>query len=85
MIIRVRVKPNSKKQEIKKINNNYIINLKSKPENNKANIELIKLLSKELKLPSKNIKIIKGMKSKDKIVEVKYKSFQKRFKSKTQK
>ena len=67
MIINIKVKPNSKKQEVKKVGENYIVNLKSKPEDNKANIELIKLMKKSL---GKDIKIIKGLKSKNKIVEV---------------
>ena len=69
MIINIRVKANSKKQEIKKLSKkNYLINLKQPPENNKANLELIKLLKKHLK---EDIKIIKGHRSKNKVVKVK--------------
>ena len=68
MILNIRVKTNSGKQEINKISEGkYLVNLKSFPENNKANLELIKLLKKEFK---KNIKIIKGIKSRKKIIEV---------------
>mgnify|MGYP001581758024 CR=1 FL=1 len=68
MIIKIKVKPNSDKQEIENIDgNNYKISLKSKPENNKANIELIKLLKKHF---GKDIKIIKGLGNRNKIVEV---------------
>ena len=43
MILKIKVKPNSKKQEIEKISETeYKINLKSFPEDNKANIELLK-------------------------------------------
>jgi len=69
MIINVKVKPNSGKQEIENIDdNNYKISLKSKPEDNKANIELIKLLKKHF---GKNIKIIKGLRSRNKVIEIK--------------
>ena len=69
MIINIRVKANSKKQEIKKLSTtNYLINLKQPPENNKANLDLIKLLKKHLK---EDIKIIKGHRSKNKVVKVK--------------
>ena len=69
MILKIKVKPNSEKQEIEKIDEeNYKISLKSKPENNKANIELIKLLKKHF---GKDIKIIKGLRNRNKIVEVK--------------
>ena len=72
MIINIKVKPNSKKQEIVKIDNSkYLISLKEKPENNKANIELIKLLKKYFKVDSNDIKIIKGLRSKNKLVEIK--------------
>ncbi len=66
MIIKVRVHPNSKKREIVK-GNVWNIYLKSRPENGKANNELIKLIRKEL---GKNVKIVHGKKSKDKILEI---------------
>ncbi len=69
MILKIKVKPNSGKQEIKRISENeFAVSLKSKTEDNKANIELIKLMKKRL---GKNIKIIKGLKNRNKIVEVK--------------
>jgi len=68
MEISVKVKTNKNKQEIEKINeNNYIISLKSSPIDNKANIELIKLFYKELKL---KVRIKKGMKNNKKILQV---------------
>ena len=71
MIIKIKVKPSSEKQEIKKIGDEeYKVNLKKPAEDNKANLELIKLLSKKLKVSSKNIKIIKGLTSKNKIVKI---------------
>jgi len=69
MIIKVKVKSQSGKQEIKKISEKeYIISLKKPAEDNKANIELIKFLGKYF---NKNINIIKGLKSKNKIVKIK--------------
>ncbi|MDP3027865.1 MAG: DUF167 domain-containing protein [Nanoarchaeota archaeon] len=69
MILKIKVKPNSDKQEIEKIDEeNYKISLKSKPEDNKANIELIKLLKKHFE---KDIKIIKGLRNRNKIIEIK--------------
>ena len=67
---RVIVKPNSKESKIIEFNkdsNTYRIQIKAKPEDNKANIELIKFLSKELK---KKVRIASGFKSKEKIVEI---------------
>lgn len=44
MIIHTKVKPSSGKQEIMKKDGVYLVNLKSPPENNRANAELLKLL-----------------------------------------
>ena len=44
----------------------YVINIKEKAEDNKANIELIRFLSKEL---NKKVRIKSGLKSKIKILE----------------
>ncbi len=64
------VKPNSKENKIiefNKENNIYRINIKAKPKDNKANIELIKFLSKSLK---KKVSIFSGFKSREKAVEI---------------
>jgi len=67
MLIKVKVKPNSKKQEIKKDKEYYIISLKSKAKNNRTNLELLKLLSKYFK---KQARIKSGLTSKNKIVGI---------------
>ncbi len=66
---KVIIKPNSLTNDIKgfdKDRNAYLVSIKSEPINNKANIELIKFLSKVL---GKRVKIKSGFKSKEKIVE----------------
>ena len=67
MIIKIKVKPNSGKQEIVKEGNEYFAYLKSSPENNKANIELISLLNKYFKVKAK---IKSGFTSRIKTVEI---------------
>ena len=68
MIIKIKVKAHSGKQEVNKIKNNeYLVYLKSVPENNKANVELIKLLKGYFK---KEVKIKTGLHSKIKTIEV---------------
>ena len=68
MIIKIRLHPNSSKEEIKKINeNNFEVWIKAKPVNNKANIELINLLKKYFK---KEVKIKSGLSSRNKIIEI---------------
>jgi uncharacterized protein YggU (UPF0235/DUF167 family) len=69
--MKVIVKPNKKQTKIisyDKENNTYIIEVKGKPINNEVNLELIKFLSKKYK--TTNIKIIKGLKSKEKIIKI---------------
>ena len=71
MIINVKVKPNSSKQSIENFGDRrYLIYLKSAPENDKANIELINFLSKEFGVPPKSIKIKFGQNSDKKLVEI---------------
>ena len=69
MIIKVTAKPNSGKQEVVRVGNKeYVVKLKEKAKNNKANAELLKLMKTYLK---KDVRIISGFKSKSKILEVK--------------
>jgi uncharacterized protein YggU (UPF0235/DUF167 family) len=69
-LIHLTVRTNSKRQKI--INNieNLIIYLNSKPIQNKANKELIDLLKRKLKISSNQIRIISGLKSKDKLISL---------------
>jgi uncharacterized protein YggU (UPF0235/DUF167 family) len=70
MIIKVKVKPNSKEERIEKTGENeYFISVKEPAEGNKANIRVINLLAKELDKSYKNIKI-KNPTSRDKLIEV---------------
>ena len=71
MIIHVKVIPNSERDEIIKVSdNNYITKVKEPAQDNKANIKLIKLLSKHFEINYKQIKI-KNPTSRKKIVEIK--------------
>ncbi|HTZ41805.1 MAG TPA: DUF167 domain-containing protein [Candidatus Omnitrophota bacterium] len=73
MIIHVKVKPNSSKQSVENFGNGrYLVYLKSPPEDNKANIELINLLSKELGVPPKSLAITFGKTGDEKLVEIKF-------------
>jgi uncharacterized protein (TIGR00251 family) len=70
MIIKVKVKPNSREQSIKLEEGIYKIGLREKAEEGRANIELMKLLAKHFKVPSFQVSIKSGFTSKDKIVEI---------------
>ena len=71
MMLKIKVKPNSNISDIEDKTSFLLINLKNAPENNKANIELIKLLGKKFNVSHEKIKILKGKTSRNKIVEVK--------------
>jgi len=69
-IIKIILKPNSSKNKIKEFDserNAYRIEIKAPAEDNKANIQLVKFLSNLLK---KDVKIIKGFKSREKLIKI---------------
>ncbi|MFX1496444.1 MAG: DUF167 domain-containing protein [Promethearchaeota archaeon] len=73
-ILRIKVKPNSKAQEIK-IDNDFDfirISLKSKPIQNKANKELIQLLKRHLKINAEQIQFKSGLRSINKVIQVNF-------------
>lgn len=72
LLVSIIVLPRSSKTEIVGIYNDCLkIKLKSSPVDNAANEELIRFLAEKLKIPKRNIEIIKGHKQKKKVVSVK--------------
>ncbi len=65
--LKVVVKPNANKTEVIIIGDVVKIAVKAIPDKNKANIELVKFLSKLLK---KKVRIISGLKSREKVLEI---------------
>ena len=64
------VKPNSSKSELVSYDAEkdvYRINIKAKPEGNKANIEVIRFLKKLMK---RDVRIISGLKSREKVIRI---------------
>lgn len=71
VLVSIIVLPRSSKSEIVGIYNDFLkIKLKSSPVDNAANEELIRFLAEKLKIPKRNIEIIKGHKQKKKVVSV---------------
>ena len=71
MIIKVKVITNAKRNEIVEQNGNYFkIKISETHVKGKENKELIHFLSKYFKVPVNKIRIIKGEKSKNKIIKV---------------
>lgn len=72
MLYKVKVKPESKKQQIvKKKSDELLIYLKSKAEKGMANEELLGLLSGFFGVSLAKIKIKRGLKTHNKIIEIK--------------
>jgi uncharacterized protein (TIGR00251 family) len=66
-VYQIKVKPNSSRSEIHIEEDMIIVFLKSIPQDDKANLELVKLFKKNLKL---KIEIISGLKSKNKKIKI---------------
>ena len=68
MKLKIKVRVSSGKQEVEKISDEeYSVFLKSAPENNEANLELLKVLKKYF---GKEIKIKSGFTSRRKVVDI---------------
>ncbi|GAB6078754.1 DUF167 domain-containing protein [Hydrogenobaculum acidophilum] len=71
MILRVKVKPNSKNVSVERIEDGFLkVCLKSPPIDGKANDELVDVLSDFLDIPKSKIFIKTGKTSKEKLIEI---------------
>ncbi len=74
LIINIKVEPRSSKSGIAgPYGDSLKVRLNSPPVEGKANKELIEILAKEFKIRKKDVEIIKGEKSKNKVVRIKIK------------
>ena len=71
MRISVKVKPNSKESTVEiTANNEYILRVKEKALDGRANAAVVKLLSEYLGIPKVRISIIKGHTSRNKVISI---------------
>ncbi|MBU0709192.1 MAG: DUF167 domain-containing protein [Candidatus Omnitrophica bacterium] len=70
MILKIRVSPKSSRNRIKKENDMLKVYLTQRAHDGLANKQLVKSLSDYLQIPQYKISIVKGHKSKDKIIEI---------------
>lgn len=68
--IEVKVIPNSKSQSLILDSKLLIIRIKSPPSKGKANKEIISLVSKKLNVKKSSVEIIRGEKSKKKLLKI---------------
>ncbi len=71
VVISVKTIPNSKRVEIKKLdNNNYSVRLDKPAVDGKANVRLIEVLADYFNVPKSSVEIVKGFRSREKIVKI---------------
>lgn len=70
MKIRVKVVPNSRMEEVAKEVDYFVVRVKEPPKEGKANKAVIRALAQYFKVPQGSIRISRGFKGKDKVIEV---------------
>jgi uncharacterized protein (TIGR00251 family) len=70
MIIQVKVKPNSRTEEVSQESDSFTVKVKEPPREGKANQAVIRLLAQHFGVPKSQVRILSGSKSKSKVVEV---------------
>ncbi|HJX68948.1 MAG TPA: DUF167 domain-containing protein, partial [Dehalococcoidia bacterium] len=64
MKIQVKVKPNSKTEEISREGNSFVVKVKEPPKEGKANQAVIRLLAERFGVSQSRVKILSGFRSK---------------------
>ena len=71
MRLTVHIKPNKKEEKVERISDSEFVAWTKKPaKEGKANEDVIQQLARYFKVPKTNIHIVRGLKSKRKIIEV---------------
>jgi len=68
--VNVRVKPNSKTEEIIPENGGFIVRVKEPPKEGKANGAVIRVLAKHLGIPVTKLRISQGLTSRTKVIQI---------------
>ena len=72
MLVKIRVFPKSKINEIiKKSDNSFDVRVRVRPEKGLANRAVIDILADYFKIPTGKIRMVKGVKQRSKIFEIK--------------
>jgi uncharacterized protein (TIGR00251 family) len=71
MLIKVKAKPKSKKEGVKKLAENYFeVRVNAPPEKGRANERIRELLAEYFNLPKSKVKLVRGETSKEKVFEI---------------
>jgi len=70
MKIQVKVKPNSKTEDLSQEGDSFMVKVKEPPKEGKANQAVIKLLAAHFGVPQSQVRILSGSMSRNKVIEV---------------
>jgi uncharacterized protein (TIGR00251 family) len=70
MKIQVKVKPNSRTEEVSQEGDSFIVKVKEPPKEGKANQAVIKLLAQHFGVPQSQVRILSGFRSRSKVIEI---------------
>jgi len=71
MKIQVKVKPNAKQEKVEKTgDNSFLVWVKAKPAQGKANLAVVKALAGYFDVPQSSITLLKGQNSKEKLFDI---------------
>ncbi|MFW6102573.1 MAG: DUF167 domain-containing protein [Chloroflexota bacterium] len=70
MKIRVKVKPNSRTEQVLQERDSFIVKVREPPKEGKANQAVIKLLAEHFGVLQGQVRILSGFRSRSKVVEV---------------
>jgi len=68
--VKVKVKPNSRTAEVSREGDSFIVKVKEPPREGRANQAVIKLLAEHFGIPQSQVRILSGLKSRNKVIEV---------------
>jgi hypothetical protein len=72
MKISVKVQPNAKQEKIERVNeSHFLIRVKEKPQEGKANKAVIKILAEYFDIPQSEIILLRGQTAREKFFEIK--------------
>lgn len=70
MKIQVKVKPNSRVEEVSRDGDIFLVRVKEPPKEGKANKAVVKLLAEYFKVPQHSVRVVSGLGSKNKVIEI---------------
>ncbi len=72
MLLKIKVKPHAKEEAIQQLlDGSYLVCVKEPAIEGRANAAVVRALAEYFKIPKLNVRLIKGLKSKNKVVEIK--------------